>query len=203
MARRSIFAFVVVILAMLALAIPALAGGWAVLTLDSLPREVRAGERLQLGFIVRQHGKTPTNKDLDGNPLKPVLTAIKQGGAVSTQSNAAETIRAEARQQGPTGHYVVDLTFPSDGVWDWQITLPTYYVQDSPSGNNAVVLAPLTVLPAAAPVAAPAPVPAATTWLGLSPVALRWSGVAALLVALAVALYGQRGGWSRPPAQMQ
>ena len=38
MVRRSIFAFVVVVLAMLALAAPALAGGWAVVTLDSLPR---------------------------------------------------------------------------------------------------------------------------------------------------------------------
>jgi len=203
MARRSIFAFVVVILAMLALAVPALAGGWAVLTLDSLPREVHAGERVQLGFIVRQHGKTPTNKDLNGNPLKPVLTAIKQGGAATTQAKGAETIRAEARQQGPTGHYVVDLAFPSDGVWAWQITLPTYYVQDSPSGSDAVVFAPLTVLPAAAPAPAPAPAPAATTWLGLSPAALRWGGVAALLAALVVALYGQRAGWSRRVARSQ
>src|SRR5262245_54546848 len=108
MARRSIFAFVLVILALLALAAPALAGGWAVLTLDALPREVRAGQSFQVGFMVRQHGKTPTNNDLNGNPLKPMLTATKQGAA-------AETIRAEAHQQGSTGHYVVDLTFPSDG----------------------------------------------------------------------------------------
>ena len=48
MARRSIFAFVVVVLAMLALAAPALAGGWAMVTLDLLPREVRAGEASSL-----------------------------------------------------------------------------------------------------------------------------------------------------------
>ena len=210
MARRSIFAFVLVVLAMLALASPALAGGWAMVTLDSLPREVRAGESLQLGFMVLQHGKTPTNKDLDGNPLKPVLTAIKQGGAATTQAKGAETIRAEARQQGPTGHYVVDLAFPSDGTWAWQIALPTYYVQDSPSGQNAAIFAPISVLPAAAsapalqPAAAPAPAPpAATTWLGLSPAALRWAGVAALLAALAVGLYAQRGIMSRRPAQLQ
>ena len=209
MARRSIFAFVLVILAMLALAVPALAGGWAIVTLDSLPREMRAGESLQLGFMVLQHGKTPTNKDLDGNPLKPVLTAIKQGGAATTQAKAAETIRAEARQQGPTGHYVVELAFPSDGSWAWQIALPTYYVQDSLSGQNAAIFAPLTVLPAAAPapalqpVAAPAPTPAATTWLGLSPAALRWAGLAALLAALAIGLYAQRGIVSRRPARSQ
>jgi len=210
MLRRSIFAFVLVILAMLALAVPALAGGWAIVTLDSLPREVRAGETLQLGFMVLQHGKTPTNRDLDGNPLKPVLTAIKQGGAATTQAKAAETIRAEARQQGLTGHYVVELAFPSDGSWAWQIALPTYYVQDSPSGQNAAIFAPITVLPAAAsapalqPATAPAPAPpAATTWLGLSPAALRWAGVAALLVALAVGLYAQRGIVSRRPARTQ
>src|SRR3954447_19028652 len=153
MIRRSIFAFVLVILALLALAAPALAGGWAVLTLDSLPREVRAGADIQLGFIVRQHGKTPTNTDLNGNPLRPVLTAFKQGGIAGSQPSAAATIRAEARQQGPTGHYVVDLAFPSTGAWAWQISLPTYYVQESPSGSDAAVLAPLTVLPAAVPAA--------------------------------------------------
>ena len=201
MARRSIFAFVLAILALLALAVPALAGGWAVVTLDSLPREVRAGASIQLGFIVRQHGKTPTNKDLNGNPLRPVLTAIKQSDLATAQAKGAETIRFEARQQGPTGHYAVDLTFPSAGIWAWQITLPTYYVQNSPSGSDAAVLAPLTVLPPTAPAATPAP--EATTWLGLSPAALGWAGLAALLAALAVGLYGQRGSWSRRVARSQ
>jgi len=219
MARRSIFAFVLVVLAMLALAAPALAGGWAVVTLDSLPREVRAGEPFQLGFMVFQHGKTPTNKDLNGNPLKPMLTAIKQGGAATTQAKVAESIRVEARQQGPTGHYVVDLTFPSDGSWAWQITLPTFYVQDSPSGSNAAIFAPISVLPAAAPAAqpaaapapapaaqpaaVPAPAPEATTWLGLSPAALRWAGLAVLLAALAIGVYAQRGIVSRRVARSQ
>ena len=198
MVRRSIFACAAVIVAMLALAAPALAGGWAVVTLDALPREVQAGASFQLGFMVRQHGVTPTNKDLNGNPLRPVLTAIKHGGA----AKAGETIHAEARQQGPAGHYVVDLSFPSDGVWDWQIALPTYYVQDSPSGGNAAILAPLTVLPAAvAP--APAAEPATATLLGLSPAVLRWGGVAALMAALAIGVYGQRGLLGRRVARSQ
>jgi hypothetical protein len=207
MVRRSIFVFVMVMLGMLALVAPALAGGWAIVTLDLLPREVHAGASLQLGFMVRQHGKTPTNKDLDGNPLKPVLSAIKQGEAATTQSKDAETISVEARPQGPTGHYVVDLVFPSAGSWAWQIALPTYYVQDSPSGQNAAIFAPLTVLPAAAPAQATAPTPAAapsaTTWLGLSSAALRWAGLAALLAALVVGLYAQRGIMSRRPAQQR
>lgn len=201
MARRSLFAFVLIMLAMLALAVPALAGGWAIVTLDALPRELRAGESTQLGFMVLQHGKTPTNKDLDGNPLTPVLKAIKQGGATTTPAKAAETIRVEARQQGLTGHYVVDLTFPSDGSWAWQIEVPTYVVQDSPSGQNAAIFAPLTVLPAVAP--APAPASAATTWLGLSPAALGWAGLAALLTVLAIGLYAQRAILSRRSARSQ
>jgi len=35
---------------------PALAGGWAVVTLDTLPAAPRAGQTLSLGFMVRQHG---------------------------------------------------------------------------------------------------------------------------------------------------
>jgi hypothetical protein len=215
MARRSILAFGLVVLAMLALAAPALAGGWALVTLDSLPRALHAGESIQLGFTVLQHGKTPTNKDLNGNPLVPVLKATKQAGAATTSAKAAETITVKAQQQGPTGHYVADLTFPSDGSWAWQIELPTYYVQDSPSGQNTAIFAPLTVLPAAAPAPAPAaapapapaaalaPAPATTSWLGLSPAALRWAGVAALLVALAVGFYAQRGIASRRVARSQ
>ena len=198
MARRSIFVCATAIVAMLALVAPALAGGWAVATLDSLPREVRAGASFQLGFMVRRHGVTPTNKDLNGNPLRPVLTAIKQAGA----AKAGESIRAEARQHGPAGHYVVDVSFPSDGVWGWQIALPTYYVQDSPSGGNAAILAPLTVLPAAF-AAAPAAQPATATLLGLNPAALRWGGIAALVAALAIGLYGQRGALGRRGGQSQ
>ncbi len=206
MARRSIFAFGLILLTMLALAAPALAGGWALVTLDALPRQLHAGESIQLGFMVLQHGKTPTNRDLDGNPLTPVLKAIKQAGAATTPAKATETISVEARQQGPTGHYVVDLAFPSDGSWAWQIEVPTYYVQDSPSGQNAAIFAPLTVLPAAAPAAAApaaASAPAATSWLGLNPAALRWAGVAALLAALAFGLYAQRRIVSRRVARSQ
>jgi hypothetical protein len=216
MFRRSMLACAVVVAAMLALAAPALAGGWAVVTLDTLPREVRAAQSFQLGFVVRQHGKTPTNIDLNGKPLKPVLTAHKQGTAssqggetlvyVSAPASAAAkgqaTIRIEARQEGAVGHFVADVTFPSDGVWAWQIEVPTFYVQDGPNGGNAAILAPLTVLPAAAPAQAPqaanpAPRVSEPTFLGLSPAALRWSGAILLLAAVGVALYTQRGALGR------
>ncbi|HEU5101344.1 MAG TPA: hypothetical protein VFU22_20115 [Roseiflexaceae bacterium] len=212
MVRRSIFGLAVAIVALLALATPALAGGWAVVTLDSLPREVHAGTSFQLGFTVLQHGKTPTNQDLNGKPLKPVITAMKQGASATTSSKAAESIRVEARQQGATGHFVADLTLPSDGVWEWQIAVPTFYVQDSPSGSNAAIMAPLTVLPAAPaaaakpavaeqPAAAQAAEPTAPVPQGVSSVALRWGAVIMLVAALALALYAQRGAWGRRLAQ--
>ena len=45
-----------VLLALLFVVPSALAGGWAVVTLDQLPAEVRQGQSLRLGFMVRQHG---------------------------------------------------------------------------------------------------------------------------------------------------
>ena len=123
MVRRSIFAFVVAILAMLALVAPALAGGWAVVTLDSLPREVHAGERLQVGFMVRQHGKTPTNKDLDGKPLKPVLSAIKQGGAATTQAKGPLPGTPADHEPGSDTRRELETTEPNTG-------------ESSPSGSR-------------------------------------------------------------------
>jgi len=211
MFHRSIGAFAIVVIGMLVLAAPVLAGGWAVITLDSLPREVRAAQPIQLGFVVRQHGRTPTNIDLNGKPLKPVLTARKQvatttsnGTLVMVAAPAAgevkgeETIRVEARQEGATGHYVVDITFPSDGVWAWSISAPTYYIETNGQGDgSAANFEPLTVLPAAAatgPAAAPqVEAPAATGILGVSPLALRWAGVLLLIVAGALVLLSRRG----------
>ena len=116
MARRTGIAFTVFAIA-LALATPALAGGWAVVTLDTLPREVRAGQALQIGFMVRQHGKTPTNLDLNGEALAPVLTAQKQDAGAAKGGAGADTLRVAARQEGAVGHYVAVVSFPADGVW--------------------------------------------------------------------------------------
>ncbi len=86
---------------------PALAGSWAVVTLDSVPQAVHAGQQLSLGFMVWQHGVTPIDTAFGGPPMMPLLTA----------RNAAtgETLRAEARKEGPLGHFVVDFTAPAAG----------------------------------------------------------------------------------------
>src|SRR3712207_2253271 len=102
MLRSTLARFGVAILAMLVLTAPALAGGWAVVTLDALPEEPRAGETLRLGFMVRQHGVRPADF------VEPFLAA--------TNKETGETLRVDARQEGATGHYVVEVTFPREGT---------------------------------------------------------------------------------------
>ena len=184
MLRRSISALMLVALTLLVLAAPALAGGWAAVTLDRLPADVRAGETLHLGFMVRQHGKTPINN------VTPYLRATRPG--------ASEILRVDAKQEGPVGHFVLDVTFPSAGTWDWQIV---------PEPFEGTAFAPLTVLPAAVPAqAAPSasqppasaePQPGAAGIFGLDRSALRWGGLALLLVAAGLALATQRVAASR------
>lgn len=156
----------------LLLALPALAGGWVNVTLDTVPTSAQAGTPLTLGFMVRQHGVTPINS------VQPTLQA----------RNAAtgETLRAVARQEGAVGHYVVDLTFPSGGDWQWSV-LPEPFAE--------VALGSVTILPAGAAAPAPdQPRPLASDAFATLRDTARWLGLAALLVALALALWSQRGG---------
>jgi len=90
----------------LAFVIPALAGGWAVITLDELPTDVVAGESLMIGFTVRQHGITPMNG------LDPTVTA--------TLPNGDRFVVNAEPDDGP-GHYTATLTFPMEGNWEWSI----------------------------------------------------------------------------------
>jgi plastocyanin len=105
---RPIPLITVMLAALLTLAPPVAAGGWATVYLDAPPGDVSAGVPLHLSFMVMQHGVTPI--DLD----HVYLTARHR--------ETAETIGADARQSGPTGHYLVDVTFPRAGEWKWEIT---------------------------------------------------------------------------------
>jgi hypothetical protein len=87
-------------------AIPALAGGWAVITLDELPTNVVAGEDLTIGFTVRQHGITPMNG------LYPTVTATLLKD---------EQFVVDAESDGEPGHYTATFTFPKEGNWEWSI----------------------------------------------------------------------------------
>jgi hypothetical protein len=92
---------------------PVIAGGWAGIALDAPPEPPVAGETLRIGFTVLQHGHNPVN-EIHDQQVTPDLNA--------TNRETADTVRVEARQQGAIGHFVVDVTLPSAGTWEWRIT---------------------------------------------------------------------------------
>jgi mono/diheme cytochrome c family protein len=107
------------------------AGGWAVVTLDTLPERMRAGEPITLGYTVRQHGV----RLLDG-----------LNGAVEA-SAGSHRVKTPARWDGRPGHYVATLTIPEPG--QWSIT-----IQSGFGGQGTLSLLPLEVQePAARPAA--------------------------------------------------
>jgi len=169
MSRRVLGSLIVLGLAF-ALVPAAAAGGWAIATLDQLPGEVQAGESVSLGFMVRQHGKTPTNE------VDPYVLAYNP--------ESSESVRAYAVQEGEVGHFVVEIVFPAAGTWEWSIV---------PAPFEGTQLEPLSVLPAT--LTQPAASPEQTVALGASDLRgwLRWSGIALLLGAGALAVLGRRG----------
>ena len=110
MKARSLFGVGLVVLALgVGTVVPGFAGGWAVVTLDSLPEGVVPDVEFPIGFTVRQHGVTPLS-NLD--PAPQVTARNAQTG---------EVVRSTATDDGPRGHYVAQLTFPSSGEWGWGI----------------------------------------------------------------------------------
>lgn len=86
--------------------VPALAGGWAVISLDRLPSGVVVGEPVIVGFTVLQHGRTPMTD------LEPTITATL---------SKVEQFVVNAKVEGKPGHYTATLTFPAAGEWNWSI----------------------------------------------------------------------------------
>ena len=107
MVRKSGLLIFLVILASLVMTVPALAGGWAVITLDNLPGDITPGHPLTIGFMVRQHGNHP----MEG--LDPVITL--------SQAETGERISVAAVPGDEPGHYLATLNFPSEGRWNWSI----------------------------------------------------------------------------------
>lgn len=111
----------------LAIAVPAFAGGWAVITVDDLPVNATAGEPLTIGFTVLQHGKTPTSG------LSPTITFTlpKEEQFVVTA------------QEDETGHYTASVTFPQEGEWEWTINA----FMEQPMPAISVAAAPVVAAP--------------------------------------------------------
>ena len=99
------------------------AGGWAVVTLDTLPESVVASTPLRLSFTVRQHGQTL----MDG--LQPKVVAVA----------GKDQVASTAQPAGQTGRYVATLTFPRPA--DWVITVDSGF-----GANSRLTLLPLPVV---------------------------------------------------------
>jgi plastocyanin len=98
-----------VVLALLAVfAAPARAGGMATVHLDAPPQNVVVNVPFSIGFMVMQHDVTPVNPD------RVVVSA--------THRETGGTYSVDATQDGPTGHFIAELTFPKAGSWKWMIT---------------------------------------------------------------------------------
>jgi hypothetical protein len=104
---RKLLAFAAAVAA-LAVGLPSTssAGGWVVVSLDSVPA-VHAGEDTEVGFTVLRHGVTPESSD----DLAVVVTGA-DGSA----------LRFEAAQQGAVGHHVATITIPDAGAYTWKVT---------------------------------------------------------------------------------
>jgi hypothetical protein len=154
----------------LILVTPASAGGWAVITLDTLPGEIAAGQPMEIGFMVRQHGVTP----MAG--LTPVVHANLSG--------SRESVTVNAKAEGQTGHYTASLTLPQTGTWEWTIAaftvnqpMPALTVVASTLANEK----PIQTQPVASP-----------QWL---PWTAGFLGIAGILVGLVIA-FRQKARWA-------
>lgn len=113
--RRAITG-VILIVALVTLTAPALAGGFAVVRLDEPPGEVLVATPWRFGFMVLQHDVTP-NSD-----VTPVVRAVHK--------ETSEEVTATGRQEGAVGHFVAEVTFPRAGEWKWSIE-PLPYAETS------------------------------------------------------------------------
>jgi hypothetical protein len=148
------------------LASPARAGGWAATTLDAVPAP-KAGERIDVGFTIRQHGRTPVALD---------------DVSITTTSAAGKATVWPARKEGAVGHYVAAVTFPEAGTVTWKVTQGWFGDQDL----GAVDVVDPKAAPAPTPATPPsAPDPVPVTVVRHEPVALPLA-VRLLLPAVAV-----------------
>ncbi len=163
--RRRRLLLPLVFVLVLAAASLAQAGGWFVITLDSVPAAAVAGEPLSIGFMLRQHGRTPAH--WDGLSL------------VAHNPATGRTVRVVPQEQGRVGHYTAEITLPDAGSWLWGIDFER---------RPWVRWAPLTVVaaPIAAATAVSEPTAAAAVASPWLPLLLALATTAFLLAALQV-----------------
>ena len=92
-------------LVFLALTVTAFGGGWATVGMSSTPEGAKPGEPWVVDMTILQHGRTP----LEG--VHPSLTIIN--------GDARQTFNAKATKE--PGVYRVSVTFPTKGLWSYQV----------------------------------------------------------------------------------
>lgn len=145
--RRRVITLLVGALFTLALVAPAVAGGWAVTSVDGLPDEVVAGETYDIGYTVRQHGDKPVDGLTTGIIVFPgdgESTVSFSGGSSIIQpsdgskpivfhNDAAEPFLSyggdgpqplffKGEPSGAPGHYIAQVTLPEGGQWEWLVS---------------------------------------------------------------------------------
>jgi plastocyanin len=110
--HRRLLSLIVVLVMMTAVSLPASAGGWASVTLDGEPGSPLQEVPWTIGFLVKQHDRSPVNVD------RAFLSA--------THRATGETVSADAVQVGDVGNYTVTAVFPLAGEWKWSITLEPF-----------------------------------------------------------------------------
>lgn len=123
------------------------AGGWAIISLDSTPGEMVAGETYEIGYTILQHGRHPVAVD---------RTEIRVLGPTKVDTHVFAGVG-----DGPEGHYVAEVTFPRGGIFQWEVTqgdfpthdLGTIQVGDALPTSSTARLSILGVLRAVLPAA--------------------------------------------------
>lgn len=115
--RAKIFVGVVLVTVGVGLsAATATAGGWAMSSLDAAPHPI-AGQAIDVGFTIRQHGVTPVNPGI-GNV----------GIDVRTAAGSEQFFPATAN--GPRGHYVARVRIATPGASTWTVRQGWFGPQD-------------------------------------------------------------------------
>lgn len=115
---RRIAAVVAATAMLLILAVPVTAGGWAEIVADGQTTTPRAGDQLEIGFRVMQHGVTPA----------PWETATVHFVNASTGA----TFEVVAKNDDPNGHFVATARIPEAGFWTWTVSLANLATDQRP-----------------------------------------------------------------------
>ncbi len=111
--KKPLFGLGLSFVLLLLLSPAALAGGWAVSTIDPMAAPA-AGVPIDVGFTIRQHGMTPVD-----------LTDV----AIAVTGPSGETTMYPAQRDGDVGHYVASVTF-EEGQSTWEIRQGFFEPQD-------------------------------------------------------------------------